>query len=73
MRGVDDYKHLNDDDKVKFSIPEIAKQVRACNYGQQRFLCEILRLREADVDNMQRKEFVRMTQQLRDMLESGWF
>jgi hypothetical protein len=69
---VDYYKHLNEDDKVKFSIPETAKTVFELNYGQQRFLCEILKLREAS-ENMKFVAFRRQTKELRDLLESGWY
>lgn len=72
MRNVDFYKHLNEDDKVKFSMEETAKKVDELNYGTQRFFCEILRIRE-NSENMKYKEFERHTKQLRDLLESGFY
>jgi hypothetical protein len=72
MRAIDYYKHLNADDKVKFSIPETAKQVEDLNYGMQRFLCEVVKNREAS-DNMKYTRFKQHTQQLRELLEAGWY
>lgn len=72
MRNVDFYAHLNADDKTKFSIPETAKIIEGLNYGQQRFLCELLKIREAS-DNMKYSQFKQHTQQLRDLLEAGWY
>ena len=72
MRNIDMYKHLNEDDKVKFSIPEVAAQVMSLNYGTQRFLSEIVKNREASSD-MKYAEFKKHTQQLRELLESGWY
>ena len=69
---VDFYKHLNNSDQAKFSIPETAKVIMDLNYGQQRLLCEILNLREKSAD-MKYDCFARDTQKLRDLLESGWY
>jgi hypothetical protein len=70
---IDYYKHLNEDDKVKFSIEETAKTVYDLNYGQQRLLCELLRLREKDERNKKHQSFRIHTEQLKNLLESGWF
>jgi hypothetical protein len=71
---VDYYKHLNEEDNlsVKVSLPEMAKQVYDLNYGQQRFLCELLKLRESSKD-VGKPIFDRQTKQLRDLIESGWY
>lgn len=69
---IDFYEHLNKDDKVQFSIPDTAKAVKSMNYGQQRFLAALVKLREAD-ENMKYEEYRKHTQQLRQLLESGWY
>lgn len=69
---IDYYKHLNEDDRVKFSIPETAKIVYGLNYGQQRFLNELLKLRESS-EQMKFKSFAEHTKQLRELLENGWY
>ncbi len=71
MKG--DYAHLNETDKVSFSIPEIAKTVFNLNYGQRRFLIELLKLREAHTEYMEYGDYRKYTQQLREMLENDWF
>ena len=72
MRTIDMYEHLNADDKVSFSIPETAKKVTELNYGTQRFLSEIVKIREAS-DDMKYSQFKQHTQQLRELLEAGWY
>lgn len=73
MSRVGMYKHLTDNDMVPFSIEETVKKVNSLNYGSQRFLCELVELRENSDDYKKYDEFRRHTQQLRDMLEAGWY
>ena len=67
-----DYSHLNGTDKVDFSIPKIAEQVFNQNYGVQRFLVEILKLRESD-DKQSYNSYSKNTEKLRELLESDFF
>ena len=73
MSRVGMYKHLGDSDKVQFSIPETVAKVDSLNYGSQRYLCELVELRENSDAYKKFDEFRRHTQQLRDMLEAGWY
>ena len=67
-----DYSHLNGTDKVDFSIPKAAEQVFNQNYGVQRFLVEILKLRESD-DKQSYNSYSKNTEKLRELLESDFF
>lgn len=67
------YSHMNDSKEVGLTIPNIANQVMDLNYGQQRMLAEILRLREASEDYNKYEQYRKHTKQLRDLLESGWY
>lgn len=67
-----DYSHLNGTDKVDFSIHKVAEQVFNQNYGVQRFLVEILKLRESD-DKQSYNSYSKNTEKLRDLLESDFF
>ncbi len=72
MRDINYYKHLDKDDKVSFSIEETVKDVDGINYGSQRFLSELVILREKS-ENMKYEVFKKHTQELRLMLENGWY
>jgi hypothetical protein len=67
-----DYSHLNGFDKVDFSISKVAEQVFNQNYGVQRFLVEILKIRESD-DKQSYPSYSKNTQKLRELLESDFF
>jgi hypothetical protein len=67
-----DYSHLNGTDKVDMSIPKVAEQVYNQNYGVQRFLVEILKLRESD-DKQSYNSYSKNTEKLRELLESDFF
>ena len=72
MRDIDCYKHLNKGDKVDFSIEETVKKVDKLNYGSQRFLSALVNHREKS-DSMKYDSFKKHTQELRTMLENGWY
>ena len=67
------YGHLNKETEIGMSIPQIAKQLTKVNYGQQRMLAEIVRLREASDNYKKHIEYANHTQKLREMLETGWY
>jgi len=67
-----DYSNLNGLDKIDFSIPKVAEQVFNQNYGVQRFLVEILKLRESD-DKQNYNSYQKNTEKLRELLESDFF
>lgn len=41
-------RHLDEDDKIHFSINETARIVHDLNFGQRRFLAELVLIREQD-------------------------
>ena len=51
MRQIDEYKHLNETDKmlVKIEVEEIAQKIHRMNYGIHRFLCAWLEIRRANL------------------------
>ena len=73
MRNIDMYKHLNSNDKVPFSIEETVKQVDSLNYGSQRYLSALVNLREKSPEYQKYDEYRKHTQQLRGLLENGWY
>jgi hypothetical protein len=57
---------------VSFSIEEMVKRVESLNYGSQRFLSELVNLREKSPDYQKYDDFAKHTQKLRKLLENGW-
>lgn len=70
---IDYYTHLNKDDKVPFSMEEEAKHIISLNYGARRMLVEIVKQREASESYTKYESFRQNTQELRDLLEKGWY
>lgn len=70
---IDYYTHLNKDDKVPFSMEEEAKRIISLNYGARRMLVEIVKQREASESYTKYESFRQNTQELRDLLEKGWY
>lgn len=70
---IDYYTHLNKDDKVPFSMEEEAKRIISLNYGTRRMLVEIVKQREASESYTKYESFRQNTQELRDLLEKGWY
>ena len=73
MRNINMYAHLNEQDQVPFSIPDTVKTVESLNYGSQRFLSELVLLREKSPDYQKYESFQKHTQELRELLEKGWY
>ena len=73
MLNIDIYKHLNNSDKVKFSIEETVKTVDSLNYGSQRYLSALVNLRESSPEYQKYDVYRKHTQQLRELLENGWY
>jgi hypothetical protein len=73
MMNIDRYKHLNSEDRVPFSIEETVKRVDYLNYGSQRFLSALVKLREKSDDYVKYDDYRKHTQQLRELLENGWY
>jgi len=73
MTNIDMYKHLNDDDEVPFSIKDTVKMVENLNYGSQRYLSALVNLRERSPHYEKYHDFKKHTQQLRELLEKGWY
>lgn len=66
-------RHLDEDDKIHFSISETAKIVHKQNYGQRRFLAELVLIREKSEEYQKYERHRIDTKRLRELLESGWF
>jgi len=69
------YSHMNKDKQnvqIGLSIPEVAKQLVGINYGQQRMLVEILKLRERSPSYFRFPIWRQHTDDLRKLLETGW-
>lgn len=69
------YDHLNESDPVRMpgTMADLVRGVRERNYGEHRFLSELLRQREASPEE---KEFAKHrlhTAMLRQMLEHGYY
>ncbi len=73
MNKAGSYSHLNEHDTAAFSIPDVAETIHLMNYGDQRLLSELLRLREESEDNKNCEDYSRHTAQLRAMLDQGWY
>lgn len=73
MSRINMYKHLNKTDKIEFSIEDTIKKVDALNYGSQRFLSGLVIYRENHKEYNKHEEFKKHTQQLRELLENGWY
>lgn len=67
------YRHLDNNDKVQFSIKDTVTAIRKLNYGEQRFLAELVKQREESSDYEKYDEFRQHTALLRKLLESGYY
>ncbi len=73
MLNIQSYRHLDKEDKVPFSITEAVTAVRNLNYGEQRFLAELVKQREESTDYQKYEQFREHTALLRKLLESGYY
>ena len=67
------YGHMNDKEELGMTIPQVARQLMKANYGQQRMLAEMVKLREASEDYQKYRQYAEHTQRLRELLEKGWY
>lgn len=73
IMDIDYYTHLNEDDKVPYNINKEVATMIGFNYGARRMLVELVKLREASESYTKYESFRQNTQELREMLEKGWY
>jgi hypothetical protein len=69
------YDHLNDSDPsdIPCTMPALVHRVRGMNYGTHRFLSELVRQREASVEEERSPEHRAHTALLRALLDEKGF
>jgi hypothetical protein len=69
------YDHLNADDPpvIPLTMSALVKRIREMNYGEHRFLSELLKQREASRDDERDPEHRAHTALLRTMLQNGYY
>ncbi len=69
------YDHLNREDyfKLHLGIPSVVESVRSMNYGEHRFLSELVRQRKADERYAKYPEFKHHTDMLETLLNEGYY
>lgn len=71
------YDHLNDNPsdsvQVTLTMQELVTKVRTLNYGEQRFLSELLKQRKESKAYREYKEYREHTAYLEEMLLKGYY
>lgn len=71
---IGQYDHLNETDppQIPLTMKALVALIRKMNYGQQRFLSELVRQRETS-DDEKYPQSRKHTAMLRELLEKGFF
>lgn len=69
------YDHLEEKDPLQITITmaDMVARIRKLNYGEHRLLSELIRQREASVEETKYEEHRRHTALLRAVLEAGYY
>lgn len=74
---IGQYDHLDDPKynpvQIRLPIPQLVEIVRTTNYGEHRFLSELVRQRETSDDYKQHDEYRRHTVLLRKLIEEDGY
>lgn len=74
--NIHGYSHLDKEDQnkqISITIPDVAVQLMNINYGQQRMLANIVKIRERSPSYFRFFEYQKHTDELRELLEKGWY
>jgi len=72
MPGTYDHLDLTDPLRIQLPMRDLVERVRALNYGEHRFLSELLRQRRASADDGN-EQHRRHTDLLEELLHQGFF